>query len=470
MSLHGGTVLLVATPLHNDLESVEVVRRRVLVAASARDRVRDRARLRCSRRCSRAGSGGSRWRPSGSPDGRFDEPVVDAAPDELGQLARAFERMRLRLASLDRARGEFIANASHELRTPLFSLAGFLELLGTDEELDADDARRVPRRDARAGRPADEARDRSARPLADRRRPARGRRREPRSRPSSASCSRPSSGRASRRPGTTLELDAGARRRTARGDEARVLQIGRILVENALVHTPPGTTVIASRPTPTAAARRCRSTDDGPGIPDDAPAGRLRALLPARRHRGLGQRPRPRDRARARRADGRPDRARVAARAATRFTLVLPADGRTRPRDAHGSLALPKRDEIRRRNLLSSRVRASDTRRRLCASSLRSPAPAACSSPSRAAAGTTAARRRFSSASRSSARRCPRRSSSRSRCSRAASRPSGSTPSAHPGVVTVFSYFGAKAGRLDARGGLGLRRRPHRRSSSRRRT
>src|SRR6266576_69668 len=33
--------------------------------------------------------------------GRFDEAVVDAAPDELGQLARAFERMRLQLASLD---------------------------------------------------------------------------------------------------------------------------------------------------------------------------------------------------------------------------------------------------------------------------------------------------------------------------------------------------------------------------------
>ena len=43
--------------------------------------------------------------------------------------------MRERLAALDHARREFIANASHELRTPLFSLGGFLELL-TDEELD----------------------------------------------------------------------------------------------------------------------------------------------------------------------------------------------------------------------------------------------------------------------------------------------------------------------------------------------
>ena len=67
--------------------------------------------------------------------GRFDEPVVDRSSDELGQLARAFDRMRLRLAQLERARREFIGNASHELRTPLFSLRGFLELL-TDEDLD----------------------------------------------------------------------------------------------------------------------------------------------------------------------------------------------------------------------------------------------------------------------------------------------------------------------------------------------
>src|SRR5206468_13051911 len=67
--------------------------------------------------------------------GRFAVPLEDDAPAELGQLARAFERMRLRLATLDRARAEFIANASHELRTPLFSLAGFLELF-EGEDLD----------------------------------------------------------------------------------------------------------------------------------------------------------------------------------------------------------------------------------------------------------------------------------------------------------------------------------------------
>ena len=43
--------------------------------------------------------------------------------------------MQRRLADLDRARKQFIANASHELRTPIFSLGGFVELL-EDEDPD----------------------------------------------------------------------------------------------------------------------------------------------------------------------------------------------------------------------------------------------------------------------------------------------------------------------------------------------
>jgi signal transduction histidine kinase len=72
--------------------------------------------------------------------GDFDAPVVDRGDDEIGQLAGAFDRMRVQLAQLDDARKEFVANASHELRTPLFSLSGFLELL-TDEELDEETRR-----------------------------------------------------------------------------------------------------------------------------------------------------------------------------------------------------------------------------------------------------------------------------------------------------------------------------------------
>ena len=67
--------------------------------------------------------------------GNFSEPIPIDSDDELGQLAEAFNEMQHRLARLDSARKEFIANASHELRTPIFSLGGFVELL-QDEELD----------------------------------------------------------------------------------------------------------------------------------------------------------------------------------------------------------------------------------------------------------------------------------------------------------------------------------------------
>ena len=103
-----------------------------------------------SRRSLRAGSAGSRPRRNGSPTGASTSPYRPA-PDELGQLARAFEQMRLRLASLDRARGEFIANASHELRTPLFSLAGFLELARHGRDVDAETREEFLGHDAGAG-------------------------------------------------------------------------------------------------------------------------------------------------------------------------------------------------------------------------------------------------------------------------------------------------------------------------------
>ncbi len=72
--------------------------------------------------------------------GDFSNPIRADSDDELGQLAAAFDDMQNQLARLDRARKQFIASASHELRTPIFSLGGFLELLA-DEELDEETRR-----------------------------------------------------------------------------------------------------------------------------------------------------------------------------------------------------------------------------------------------------------------------------------------------------------------------------------------
>jgi signal transduction histidine kinase len=173
-------------------------------------------------------------------NGRFDEPIEDSSPDELGQLARAFDRMRLRLAGLEHARREFIANASHELRTPLFSLGGHLELL-LDEDLDEATKReflgrmreQVDRLTKLAGELLDLSRLDAGRLRVDRdpvdlsrvaellleefeaRAQGSDHRLEP-------------------------EIDGSA---TGLGDEQRILQVGRALVENALRHTPGGTRV-----------------------------------------------------------------------------------------------------------------------------------------------------------------------------------------------------------------------------------
>ncbi len=68
----------------------------------------------------------------------------DGSRDEIGELARAFASMQLRLQRQEEARRAFLATASHELRTPLASLDGMLELLEDDlgaEHLDLEDAR-----------------------------------------------------------------------------------------------------------------------------------------------------------------------------------------------------------------------------------------------------------------------------------------------------------------------------------------
>jgi signal transduction histidine kinase len=266
VSLPGGQALWVSVPLHNELESVEVVRTRVILAATVATGfaivLGYLLATLFARRIRRLEAAAERIAA-----GRFDEPVVDAAPDELGQLARAFEQMRLQLASLERARGEFIANASHELRTPLFSLAGFLELLSNDEEVDdetreeflevmrgqvtrltklATDLLDLSRMDAGRLAVDDEGLDLGV--VADVLATEFG--------PRVAAA------------GHTLELDLRTRV-YARGDETRVLQIGRIMVENAVLHTPPGTSIGLA-----AAAEGGRATltvsDDGPGIPEEA--------------------------------------------------------------------------------------------------------------------------------------------------------------------------------------------------------
>ena len=176
--------------------------------------------------------------------GDFTDPIRADSDDELGQLAAAFDDMQAQLARLDRARKQFIASASHELRTPIFSLGGFLELLA-DEELD-DDTRRqfleqirgqvermrnlatelldLSRLEAGALELRPEPTDvgQLAREVAAEFTPA---------------ASRHRADVELELAGEPIELDC---------DPERVAQVLRILLDNALVHTPEGTGVRVS--------------------------------------------------------------------------------------------------------------------------------------------------------------------------------------------------------------------------------
>jgi len=176
--------------------------------------------------------------------GDFSNPIHADSDDELGRLASAFDDMQRQLARLDTARKQFIASASHELRTPIFSLGGFLELL-EDEELDeetrAQFLAQLRGQVARMRKLATELLDLS--------------RLE-----SGALVLRPEPtdvGQLAREvageftPAVTahdaqLAVRAAADPIEIECDPERVAQVMRILLDNALVHTPAGTAIVVS--------------------------------------------------------------------------------------------------------------------------------------------------------------------------------------------------------------------------------
>jgi two-component system OmpR family sensor kinase len=198
-------------------------------------------------------------------EGDFGNRIPVDHSGELGRLARTFNEMQRRLAELDRVRKQFVANASHELRTPIFSLSGFLELLEDEdpEPLDREEFVRTMREQLGrltklttdlldlsqldAGGVVLTAHGVDLNPLVE-------------------EIAREFGPRVALR-GSQLELRLSERPVTARADADRVRQVIRILLDNALTHTPGGVRVTVTTYTVNHRAKLTVS-DDGPGIPD----------------------------------------------------------------------------------------------------------------------------------------------------------------------------------------------------------
>jgi two-component system OmpR family sensor kinase len=171
--------------------------------------------------------------------------------------------MQRQLAELETARSRFIATASHELRTPIFSLGGFLELL-EDEELDEETRQafllQLREQVHRLGKLATDLLDLSRLEAG-----SLGLRHEPTELGELAQAVAAEFAPALAAHESHLEVRLTSGPVEAVCDPARVAQIMRILIDNALTHTPPGTDVVVS-----AAQRDGRArlavTDFGTGI------------------------------------------------------------------------------------------------------------------------------------------------------------------------------------------------------------
>jgi two-component system, OmpR family, sensor kinase len=236
-------VLVLSTPLSDVQSNVALVRRKILVAGAlalvlalfAGYLVARALSLRVKRLEETA-----RRVAKGDFTARFP---VDSA-DELGQLAHTLDEMQRQLAQLDSARKRFIATASHELRTPIFSLGGFLELL-EDEEMDPETRKQflgqLREQVARLGKLATDLLDLSKLEAG-----SLDLRTEPTDVALLARAVTAEFTPALAAHESHLELRLDGERLEAVCDPERVAQIMRILIDNALTHTPAGTDIAVS--------------------------------------------------------------------------------------------------------------------------------------------------------------------------------------------------------------------------------
>jgi signal transduction histidine kinase len=194
---------------------------------------------------------------------------ADRAQDEVGDLARTFATMQAQLRQQEEARRAFVATASHELRTPLTSLDGMLELLDDDlrsGEVDLEEAQsllvRARTQSRRLARLAADLLDLSRLDAEV------NLRSEPVELGELCRAVLAEFELSTSERGITSALETGAEQVWALGDPGSVARIVRILLDNALRASPPGSeiTVTIEGGSPVALS----VCDHGPGIaPED---------------------------------------------------------------------------------------------------------------------------------------------------------------------------------------------------------
>ena len=196
--------------------------------------------------------------------GEYGRVVTASSKDEVGDLARAFNRMAAELAEVDRMRRDLVANVSHELRTPISALQAVLENLVDEVEApDPETMREMLQQTERLSRLVSQLLDLSrlesgASPLEAQwfgvRSVLEGAAREVEFRMPLAE----------RR--VTLDVSVDPEDLKGFGDPDRVDQVIANLLENAVRHSPDGgrVSVVA---TPAGDSVQIEVIDQGPGIP-----------------------------------------------------------------------------------------------------------------------------------------------------------------------------------------------------------
>jgi two-component system OmpR family sensor kinase len=198
-------------------------------------------------------------------DGNFETTIPVASVGQLAPLARTFNEMQRRLAELDSARKQFIANASHELRTPIFSLGGFVELLEEDDPSPAERDEFV-----RTMRSQIERLTKLTTDLLDLSQLDAGAMVMTAGSVDLGDLAREAArefGPRAEAHGSRLQLRTAERPVIALADRERVRQIVRILLDNALTHTAEGTEVSVTANSSSRRRAELIVSDQGQGIP-----------------------------------------------------------------------------------------------------------------------------------------------------------------------------------------------------------